>query len=481
MSAHQAPITTPGQDRPAEQQPAPEPPRPQPAQQPTPAVEQQPAPAPAVPFAPRGRLQRPQRDAAPGVSSLLDMVAYAPWMKNENLSLSTFVPDANALYVALDFCDINMRSTDRFTRGHHQWNPYVSRIYIGMLFYFRIMDCMVLAGIAEDDILTLLQRIKTAFDFRRLSIPGPLVPYFQSLSVCSSGHSLLGDVTPTLPELSSVTKKNFWSFGNARVPNIPALMDALRLPLDAAAPDVNDYDELPHVYTNLHNVTVTDDISAHAAYAVGSCGFGRTTHASPNTNATFRRAATLLNLPQRLTQSQAAIQSSPMTWYQFLRFRRLTGEQPQTAFSEWFANVAAVMRDYSSYFRDSSNLGSIPIAAGGAPHVLSSYANTQDELQTPPNPARLIKATTDKAAYFRLFSVGSLQTTALVRVENLPDVHLQIGTLALTNAENDTINVIHRHGNAWQQNPVVLSMSPFDTFGNLPSYIGSLHSSRAIE
>jgi hypothetical protein len=410
------------------------------------------------------------------------MVAFSPWAKQEELSTNTFVPDANALFVALHACDILMLSTDRFTRGHPQWHIYLSRLYISMLFYFRIMDCMVFSGHADDELITLLNRIKNYIDFRRLTIPGPLVPFFQSLSVCASGNDLLGDITPVLPYLSSATKNYFFSLNQAMTPNVPALLDVLlQVTTATTAFDDNDYSERSHQLWNLHRTDVSDAIDARVAYAVSSCGFGATTHSSPHSNEMLRRAGARLRLPPRINLGATGLQSTPMNWYQFLRFRRLANEPHDIRFSQWFGNVAAVMADYSAYFRDSSTLGSIPLAAGGAPHVLAQYAEQTSTKRVPIQPATLVRKSGSVEAHFDLYEVNSLSVTAEVRIPFLPDVHLQIGTLALTNARRNGFPTEHRTGDAWTQTPVVQKMSNFDTYNNIPTYVSSLHSTRAIE
>jgi len=494
MSTHAAPITQPGLDRPVETLPEMVPERrAAPAEQP--AQPGPPPPAPAVPFAPRGRLSRPRDQAQPGLSALLDMVAYAPWSKAEYLSNNTFVPSANALFVFLHFCDTLMLSTDRFTRGHPQWLPYVSRVYIAVLFFFRIMDCMVLSGYADDEIITLLHRIKNTHDFRRLMIPGPLVPFFQALSVCSSGSNLLGDVTPILPNLEYSTSTNFFVATNVdtadlnlNVPNVLALLDSIHKAVLTSKPsDDQMYSPIRHVITSLHSVTATDDNLDSMSLATSGPGFKTSSNLTNSHLWNFSTSVSRLELPTRLDIPNAKRGTSvKLTWSQFLRMDKTPLSSDRTTnLRSWFSNMSQVMSDYSAYFRDSKSLGSIPIAAGAPPHVLIEYQTSTSSTWVYSRPTKVQKdeAADIKDPHLALPLVDTLAATAKIVAPGVPDTHRDLGTLTQINSQGQgqTSPPSVRNGQAWTQSPIQSNMSNFDTFGNVATYVSNLHVSRALE
>jgi len=334
MSTQQpAPIQTPGADRPIEPAPAaPEPTTTQPATRPPPPPTE--APAPATPFAPRGRA--PRRNiptAAPGLSNLLSMVAYAPWSAPEILSNNSFVPNANALFVALHFCDTAMLSTDRFTRGHPQWLPLVSRVYIAILVYLRVLDCMVLSGEANASQITLLNQLKSRHDFRALSIPGPLVPFFQAISVCNSGEELLGDITPVLPNFEYTSAQHYFTLLSTQMPNVPALIDQL-MTLSAQSTFPNDPEVLPHIVTNLYETAIADDSPPAAIYAASGPGFSTPQNVTSEDIKRFHFAHHRLQLPPRYSRGTKPV-NTRLNLSQFLRFDPYPGETDRRQFRQW--------------------------------------------------------------------------------------------------------------------------------------------------
>lgn len=480
-STNPLPVQTPGADRPVENPPQPNPE--QRAQPPTrPPVPGLPAPEPPVPFAPRGRNPGPARQTAPGISSMLDMVAYAPWSKPESLALSTFIPCAHVLFYCLHECDTLMLSTDRFNRGHPQWLPYVSRLYISVLFYFRIMDCMVLSGDAGTEIINLLNEMKSRHDFRRLMIPGPLVPIFQSLSVCASGNELLGDVSPTLPGLGHATGQLFYNLSNPAVPNTLALMDDLHAAIESGRTTTaaNEYDPVHHTSYSLHREPVTDATYQAIRSATAGPGFHTTSHLTHHELQLTYRARSRLTLPPQIRQVSHATSRVACSWRQFLRMEPVPGEATDPTFRQWFTQVSRVMAEYSAYFRESTSLGSIPIASGAAPHVQLAYEHPTHTAH-PFTSHTYVRASGTTPAHLELSTLATLDATAKVVAPGVTDLHIQVGTLSQTNAWSASLTSTPKVGPAWSQSPATAELSRFDIFHNVPTYVSALHVSRALE
>jgi hypothetical protein len=410
---------------------------------------------------------------------MLDLTAYAPWSQPEHLDLSTYVPNAHALFTTLSFCDNEMLSTDRFTRGHPHWSPFVSRLYFSMLFYFRILDCMVLSGLATSTELNLLLEIKNTFDFRRLTVPGPLVPFFQSISVCSSGHELLGDVSPRLPHISHCTPGHHYSLDNISVPNVPALVDMIASSIYATTPS-DDYTHVSHTVSRLFGAAIGDTANDDIRNVLSTPGL---THDPMMTNQhrlTQHRARDRLPMP-RVPAPADITQTHALSWPQFFRFTALNGERQSHNHRQWFTSVIGLMNEYSCYFTESSSLGLIPVAAGASPLVQCQYTASTNSKTTPGTYAVHSPSASGHPAHYALPEITSLDLSALCNSPAIPDTHLQIATLAATNAQLDGTNNSARHGRVWTMSPTTFTLSRFDVYANLPAYISHLHRSRALE
>jgi hypothetical protein len=471
-----APVQQAANEAPAPQRPAaaPEPPAQAAAAAPPAAA---PAPrAPAVPFAPKGRF--PTANAgpvAPGLSTLLEVAAPAPWSTNEDFEFSTFVPNFDAASYAVHLCDQEISTTDRFTRAHPHWLPRISQIYFAMLYYFRTFDCMVASGYADREITLLLQILKQHFDFRRLRIPGPLVPYFQAISYCSSGHDLLGDVVPVVPDLHDhVVRARFYSLGYTGMPNILSLLDQPayyqhRYTIPAAP---TQYDLTAHRAVSLHRSAVAQANAAAMNTVLSSPGHSFPTGLSQVQRAVFKTAAaTRLRLPDQINLANVT-DARKLSWPQVLRLIPVPGETTSPAFRLWFANVAALMSDYANFFAHSTSLADIPTSSGAAPLVTGQYLDSADPLFRPGSLGTL-NATHDA---IELHEWTSLCFTAEVRAPSVPDAHIQLGVTTQINVRRHSDTVAnYRTGPVWNMSPVRHRMTDFDTFTNLPIYVAAFN------
>jgi hypothetical protein len=354
---------------------------------------------------------------------------------------------------------------------------------------------MVLSGYANDEIITLLLRIKNTYDFRRLMIPGPLVPFYQALSVCSSGSDLLGDVTPILPDLEYCTSTNYYvattagsSDVNFNVPNVLALLDSIHKAVLTSKPtDDQMYSPIKHVITNLHSVVATDGNLDNVSLATSGPGFKTSSNLTNSHLWNFSTSVSRLELPIKLDIPNAKFGSTTkLTWSQYLRMEKTPLSTDSTVnLRSWFSNMSQVMSDYSAYFRDSKSLGSIPIAAGAPPHVLIEYQRSTSSSWVYSRPVQKKKGESAdiKDPHLVLPLVDTLAATAKIVAPGVPDTHRDLGTLTQINSQGQkqTNPPAARTGQAWTQSPVQSNMSDFDTFGNVATYVSNLHVSRALE
>jgi hypothetical protein len=438
-----------------------------------------PARAPAVPYAPRGRLPAaPAGPVAPGLSSMLDMVAAAPWSHNEALGFNTFVPNYIMFGYITHCCDNEMLSNDRFNRAHPHWLPIVSQLYISMLFYFRILDCTVASGYAPADHIVLLQHIKAAFDFRRLRIPGPLVPLFSAISVCASGSDILGDIVPVLPTIDATCQAtNLFRLNNQTVPNILAILDHINKAYPAGNATTDDYTFGPHTSESLHGTAPTTAAHNDHVIVYNSPTFRFPQHLTPVARRRFSLSSSVrLAFPGAIDAANLTDRTTVLSWPQFLRFQPVPSENHDPAFISWFSNLAALMHDYTTFFAHSASLADIPTSTGAAPLVLGTYATSTDNRHTPDRTSGYVARDGATAAHISLPTLTSLAFTAHIRSPSIPVTHVQLGVLSQVNVcRNATHSDRNRLGTAWDMSPIRDEMTEYDPFTNTPVYVAAFN------
>jgi hypothetical protein len=471
------PITTPAPAPALQPVPAPTPAaQPAPASQPAPAPSTQTTPTPAVPFAPRGRL--PALASAPqaGISSMLEMTSAIAWEDEKDLSNNRFIPSAYALADAANACDNLMASTYRFNRAHPFWIPALTQVYISVLFYFRIFDVYVRSGFAPTHLQDLLRNLKEMFDFRRLVIPGPLVPHFQSLSLCSSGDELIGDVHPYVNTLRNVSSANFYqyNFSQRYLPNVLALLDYPTMLAHSNTPITTARNSWR--IGSLHSVNATVANAAHMINVVMSPGFYSASFDSIEVRENFRKtAAARLRLPPRINQGNADPRET-LNWMQFLRFAPLAHETPRPVYRQWFSNLSALMQDYCEYFSGSRPLADIPLASGPSPHIRLVYAASTDAAVTPSSEPTFDQVDNE----INLVDITSLSAEAMLHTPGITEQYRQLATVAQTNARIHGHEDDNRDGDFWNMSRRRQRCLHFDIFYNQPSYVAALHSEQSL-
>jgi len=424
---------------------------------------------------------------------MLEMAAPAPWSTQEDMSLNTFVPSFHGFAYITSVCNDLMASTYRFTRAHPQWIPRMSDIYVAMLFYFRILDVMVESGKNEEPYRSLHKEIKKSYDFRRLRIPGPLVPYFQALSLCSSGDDLLGDVLPVIPQEVPANSETFWKIegdSSPSLPNILALLDYPTWAIQHAAFDDADERFMSHSLNSLHSVDVNANNNADIITAVRGPGFLTKQFDVPETLNLFRtHARARLRLPQRIDQAavEAASPHHVPTWKQFLRLQRLPSEPARSNFTTWFSSLASMMSDYSDYFSQSTSLAEIPPSSGASPHIVLLYEPATPDAITPaalptyvPAVADPDEPANDRPARINLQILSSLAVTGKLATKGVPTPQIQMATIAHVNARIPENVDTDFEGEFWTAHRWREILTKFDYLRNAPTYVATFHSDTSI-
>jgi hypothetical protein len=157
-----------------------------------------PPPPPVNPMLPR-RPQAPSQSQATGLADMLELAAPEATRVPVDMSTSYFLPSYIALGKAVDACNHIMLTTRKFTESNPQWHPLLTHAYIALCWYTKILAVMAEDGELSDDQLGCYLRIRETINTEGLWIPGPLVPYFEAISLSAGPHGHQGNVCPRLP------------------------------------------------------------------------------------------------------------------------------------------------------------------------------------------------------------------------------------------------------------------------------------------
>lgn len=319
-----------------------------------------PQPAPAAPRNRRTRGSAPltNRHSPSSAPALLEIAIPYPMYTDPRRTVNLFVPDAQMLYHVLGICDSMMISTDRFTRSTPSWLPIVSQLYTAVLWNVMILKVYVHTGYASS-FSSLLDALTTHLHIEECMIPGPLVPYFQSLAAINGPFDWIGDISPALPGFDSL-----WDGDNfhpnpslARQHPIPAIMlDQLHYFATYTPANVADYYTHFEWYRNVFSRGV-GTTPALARIGPNLCG----SLYAPRSQFEYARDYWNSALAVGITRTDAA--AAPLTNY-----LQLLGLQSQTGIGQinWFQHVATAMFEYSRFFNGSTPLKDINVVGLGA-------------------------------------------------------------------------------------------------------------------
>jgi hypothetical protein len=282
---------------------------------------------------------------------------------------SLVIPCTIMLFQTLAEMDLLMATTHRFISSSPAWIPIVSQLYVAVLFFYATIRSQNEAGHIDAEQREFLTVMEQIFDARTLRIPGPLVPFFQTLGASNGPSDRFGNVSFGIPSTSvlRVRQRNNYRFSsrvNFDLPNIIFLLDQL---IRTLVTDPSTVDNSDTWYFNVFNVAANAaDRTARTMYNP----VARVNHyVSANQLRSFygQRAQWTRNLPMHVTdqRSQYEVGNSQtiLNLWQIIGFNGI-GLQTTTGY-HWFRLVATVMQPYTSYFRESVPFAAIsPIGIG---------------------------------------------------------------------------------------------------------------------
>jgi hypothetical protein len=156
------------------------------------------------------------------------MVANKPFQTFTRHATNTYVPSFAAAAQVIIQMNYLMSTSHRFLQGAPEWSPFMSLSYFGMLWYLQIFRAERSAGILPTEHQWILDAFEANFDLRSFAIPGPLVPYYQSLTAHSGPNEHYGNICPAVPSTPDSRPSSFYLRTNTYLlPAIPTYLDAM--------------------------------------------------------------------------------------------------------------------------------------------------------------------------------------------------------------------------------------------------------------
>ncbi|VFQ95660.1 unnamed protein product [Cuscuta campestris] len=296
------------------------------------------------------------------VPPLLEIAYAYPLHTVPSRDVNTYVPDSQMMFHVLGLCDQLMVSTARFTQGCPPWLPVVSQLYTSILWITHILKVQVNAGYGFhfrallDDLF--------ALQLDQCMIPGPLVPFFQSVTAVHGPHPWIGDITPILPPYVHLWEPNQQSIGenfSHQVP-FPALMlDQLFLFATAQADDPEE--SLYQTFKWYNNTFALDFGKSPRSYYLGPQMCCSPYVSQRKFDAARRFWSQHIRTYARTDLSRGSLPLD--SYHKFLGLKTQRGA-PQTS---WFSQVSQAMQVYCQYFSESTALASISTTGTGASAV----------------------------------------------------------------------------------------------------------------
>jgi len=112
-----------------------------------------------------------------------------------------YTPDASALFNVLHEMDKVIVKNFQARRNCLSLNPFINKVYFSFLFSLQVARCMHYDHRLDNDAdETALTNFLASFPPEKLAIPGPLLPFFKSITTYKVQNALHRRVCPVFPE-----------------------------------------------------------------------------------------------------------------------------------------------------------------------------------------------------------------------------------------------------------------------------------------
>lgn len=313
---------------------------------------------------------------------LLSLVANQPMQTRYRADVSHVIPSTQMLFYTLAEMDSLMSSTHRFVSSSPNWIPYVSQLYVSVLFYYAVLRAQRSAGKISPEQEQFLDIMERQYEARSLRVPGPLVPFFEALGATSGPTTRYGNVTYGIPsnlEVSQATSfcpvnRSFLLLPNA-ILILDQMIQTLLIPGNVA--DATDY-----WYTNIFGAAAHNNEETRALMLIP--------HARNNPTASHNQVRAFIgqntqwrpilpfNEAGNASQYTVGNNNDHLSMLQFLGFNGI-GANANTTY-RWFNRISSTMQVYSAFFNNSVPLASISNVSSGAIYVTARFLGTAQNI-----------------------------------------------------------------------------------------------------
>jgi hypothetical protein len=129
-----------------------------------------------------------------------------------------------------------------FKRNCNEYHPYILRLYFGIIFIIQSLRAMKEVGTLDSHQDEFLTRFLQTHGLESLTIPGPLLPLFKTITASSAEYQNYGKISPLIPvKLGPNPRSNMAifdpiHFGLPNIPGIFALIAHLDSVMNGTAP-----------------------------------------------------------------------------------------------------------------------------------------------------------------------------------------------------------------------------------------------------
>jgi len=299
---------------------------------------------------------------------------------------SFFVPSSLMMFFVIHEMDYHICQNFYFNRSTTYFHPYISRLYFSVLFYIQVLRAMNKAGALERKAKLFLDQFLDDFPPESLSIPGPLMTYFQSIAVSQPNDGNMGKIYPFVPTTNlgpkSQKERINDTLSNWLLPNVPLLFGFIARITSQEAKnsattnggrnDVKDYPSPWNpllVLSSTNNVDVQPQINGvnwssdtstwdpTTAWSLVSPAHEYPIESSDEQNKKFSKYGSNLKIPT-LTANTST---------------RSIADYLQLNEPEWFSKILTIMTLYSKYFKSSGTLAQCSPELGSSTRITIAY------------------------------------------------------------------------------------------------------------
>jgi len=318
---------------------------------------------------------------------------FLPFMRNTLISVieptpSFFVPSSIMMFYIIHEMDYIMCQNYYFNRSTMYYHPYISRLYFSILFYIQVLRAMNKAGALERKAKLFLEQFMDDFPPESLSIPGPLIPFFQAIAVTQPNDTNMGKVYPYVPTTGLGPRRTSDRIVDTPsrwlLPNVPLLYGFIaRITSQEAKASATTngstqtIKEYPSPWNPLLSLsadaTTRTDVQPTingtpwssdpnnwddtTAWSLSSPGVNYPVESNDEQNKKFTKYGSQLRIPPLDATSNTS---------SIANFLQL--DEP-----EWFGKILTIMTLYSKYFRSSGTLAQCSPETGSSTRITVTY------------------------------------------------------------------------------------------------------------